>query len=278
MSTTFQSMDHSSSLKKTRQQLEESRLGVTHVPVDTKRNSKPVQQVKRVVPKLVPTDDSSLSELKKKHQSDISNLKQEILSLKNQLSESKKENHVKLSLLEGNVLKSSDQLKQQDAERITSLEDFFSDELSKVLGLVSDLQEQFGSLVDISSVDKLEAKVQSYEAKITNQDKQLKELQLAVSESRSAIKELQSSFSNLAKSTSSSQSNTKTLHIGERFNLPEQPTVQKEGGLHKVAPLALSVNGGVVLHDIGYTTDKKGLEYLMFDPVSERLLFYKGKH
>lgn len=67
------------------------------------------------------------------------------------------------------------------------------------------------------------------------------------------------------------------LHIGKAFNIPEQPYVVKEGGVHKVAPLALSINGALVLHDIGYTSEKKGLIPIYFDPITERLLIYNGK-
>lgn len=68
-----------------------------------------------------------------------------------------------------------------------------------------------------------------------------------------------------------------TLHVGADFNLPEQPSTEKEGGVHKVAPLSFVVNGAVLLHDIGYTTDKKGLVPLYYDPITQRALIYQGK-
>lgn len=68
-----------------------------------------------------------------------------------------------------------------------------------------------------------------------------------------------------------------TLHVGADFNLPEQPSTEKEGGVHKVAPLSFVVNGAVLLHDIGYTTDKNGLVPLYYDPITQRALIYQGK-
>jgi len=74
-----------------------------------------------------------------------------------------------------------------------------------------------------------------------------------------------------------SKAEVKTMQLGPKFNLPQQPEVVLEGGVHKVAPLALTVNGGVVLHDIGYTTDKAGLVPVLLDPVTGRLVQYRGK-
>lgn len=78
-------------------------------------------------------------------------------------------------------------------------------------------------------------------------------------------------------SSSTLEKRVDTLHVGADFNIPEQPSVEQEGGVHKVSPLAIVVNGGVLLHDIGYTTDKKGLVPLYYDPATQRALIYQGK-
>lgn len=78
-------------------------------------------------------------------------------------------------------------------------------------------------------------------------------------------------------SSSTLEKRVDTLHVGADFNIPEQPSVEQEGGVHKVSPLAIVVNGGVLLHDIGYTTDKKGLVPLYYDPTTQRALIYQGK-
>lgn len=64
-------------------------------------------------------------------------------------------------------------------------------------------------------------------------------------------------------------------HFGAPFNLPEQPVPVKEAGVWKDAPLALSVNGGVGLFNIGHS-DKKGRQ-VMIDPSTHRLYVYSGK-
>lgn len=74
-----------------------------------------------------------------------------------------------------------------------------------------------------------------------------------------------------------SKKDRESLHVGPSFNMAEQPPVQEEGGVHKVSPIALSVNGAVILHDIGYTTDKKNLIPLYFDPITGRVIIYHGK-
>lgn len=66
------------------------------------------------------------------------------------------------------------------------------------------------------------------------------------------------------------------LHVGKAFNAVEQ-TVVSEGGLHKVAPVALSVNGAVILHDIGYSSNKKDLVPLYLDPYTNRVTTYRHK-
>lgn len=66
----------------------------------------------------------------------------------------------------------------------------------------------------------------------------------------------------------------KSLHIGEACNFPEQPTVIKEGGAYKTPPLALSVNGAVAVHNIGYTSERKNLAPVHYDASSERLVVY----
>lgn len=65
------------------------------------------------------------------------------------------------------------------------------------------------------------------------------------------------------------------LQVGESFNLPDQPIVSGDQGVYKDAPLALTVCGAAVLHNIGYT-DKKGHQ-LILDPDTHRILVYNGK-
>lgn len=65
------------------------------------------------------------------------------------------------------------------------------------------------------------------------------------------------------------------LHVGEPFNLPEQPTVKQVAGVYASAPLAMAINGGLLLHDIGYTNQKG--HSLTLNPVTRRLEVYTGK-
>lgn len=67
----------------------------------------------------------------------------------------------------------------------------------------------------------------------------------------------------------------KLLQLGESFNIPNQPVVSSDQGVYKDAPLALTVCGAAVLHNIGYT-DKKGHQ-LTLDPDTHRVLVYTGK-
>lgn len=67
-----------------------------------------------------------------------------------------------------------------------------------------------------------------------------------------------------------------TLHVGKAFN-PVHQTVVEEGGLHKVAPVALTVSGAVILHDLGYSSSKKDLVPLYLDPYTNRVTTYRHK-
>lgn len=64
------------------------------------------------------------------------------------------------------------------------------------------------------------------------------------------------------------------LHVGAPCNLPEQPEPVQEGGAYKVPPLALSVNGSIAAHNIGYTSDRKNLIPLYYDAATERLVAF----
>jgi hypothetical protein len=68
------------------------------------------------------------------------------------------------------------------------------------------------------------------------------------------------------------KSNPETLMIGKDVNLPRQPESISEMGVWKTAPLTLSVNGGIVFHDIGYTTNGQGTFPLVWDPSTSRVL------
>lgn len=300
MTTSFQSMDHSSSLKKTKQQLQESKLGITSIPLELKKSFKPSKQVKKVVQEAIkPATDSitqSVKELKKKHKGDIAGLEKEIESLRSTISDIKKDAKLKVSKLEDELLKVNTNLntsKKEDEKKLTSVSDKLSTEVNKANTSVKTLEQQVVALkkevtvqnnaaiqaksITNDSLDKLRT---MYDAKLNDQDKVIKDLQATLREltkmvTSNTIRALEASRATEA--TEAVSSNVKTLHVGDEFNLPEQPDVVKEGGIHKVAPLSLTVNGAVLFHDIGYTTDKKGLVPLFYDPVTNRVLFYKGK-
>lgn len=65
------------------------------------------------------------------------------------------------------------------------------------------------------------------------------------------------------------------LHLGEDQFIPAQPVANGDAGVWKDAPLALSVNGGVVFYNTGYT-DKKGYD-VTIDRETGRLMIYTGK-
>lgn len=303
MTTTFQSMDHSSAMKKTRQQLQESELGITPVHIDMKKGSKPIQHVRKLV---MPTKDtsphleSSLSELRKKHAQDMSSIRAESSTLKGSLFESRKETSSKLAHVDNQIsdLKNKVDSLKKDNETLPSSLDLSSkftpihQEISKLQSQVKSIEQQLLSLkketemksVSVKSVDpkeirNIEERVLSVQkaqdSKYLEHDSQIKQLNTTVRDISSKLSYAQAAASTLP--SVSKGDHVKSLHVGDQFNLPEQPVAVKEGGLHKIAPLSLTVNGAVLLHDIGYTTEKKGLVPLYYDPVTQRALIYHGK-
>jgi len=291
--TTFQSMNHSSSLKKTRQQLHESELGVGAIPFDLKKSVKPIKKQQQTSPPVKTTCSSlkPIDDLKRKHKNDISDLRQEISSVKGLLSDAKKESHLKISSLSERLLRVSHESNNLKDEKIEALNTDSSRHAEKVESLQQELHSVQSSMKGLEKqllaaekesathantvTSKALQATHSYENKINNQDRQIRDLQAAVKQLTHMIS-AQSNVSTPIEVTKVG-STVQTLHIGNSFNLPEQPSVEKEGGIHKVAPLSLTVNGAVLFHDIGYTTDKKGLVPLFYDPVTNRVLFYQGK-
>lgn len=314
MTASFQSMDHSSSIKKIRQQLNTSELGIATVPIELKRNPRVTHPARKTArPQSVPSEVKPpctslqiISDFKKKHKDEIGTLKQEITTLKSQLTDAKKDLHSKVSKVSDDVSKVQSETlsaKEQSTKvlskhrhlhdkhelNVSKVEDI-SKELSDTKSALKRVEQQLvlskkESMVNANSIAK--KSTDSYDNKIQDQGAQIRELQSAVRElsrqlsvntksvqvSQASISSLQSQEAN----TQSLSSSVRSLHIGEDFNLPEQPDIIKEGGIHKVAPLSLTVNGAVLFHDIGYTTDKKGLIPLFYDPITNRVLLYQGK-
>lgn len=329
-------MDHSSALKKTKQQLQESKLGINSISLDLKNSAKPNKQVKKVVQEVIkPATDSialSVRELKKKQKGDVTSLEKEIESLKSNISDIKKDAKLKISKLEDELAKVNTNLnnsKKEEEKKLSTVSDKISTEVTKtntsvktleqqVVALKKEVTVQNNAVVQTKSAtdDSISKFSKSYDSKLAEQNKKLNdqvkqlndqnnylsdhnkklneqskkmsEQAKQLEDQSKMIKDLQATLKELTKmvtnntiraaeASESVSSNVKTLHVGDDFNLPEQPDVVKEGGLHKVAPLSLTVNGAVLFHDIGYTTDKKGLVPLFYDPVTNRVLFYKGK-
>lgn len=95
----------------------------------------------------------------------------------------------------------------------------------------------------------------------------------SLADKQSQIDDLKNQLSNLSTSLSSIQN----LRIGDQTHLPRQPDPVSVGGVWKTAPLSLAVNGGVVLHDIGYASSSKNTLPLVWDPTTSRLLINTGK-
>lgn len=292
--STFQSMDHSSAMKKTRQQLHESELGIAPVTLEIKKTSKPIQHTKRVIPQAKDTSillETSLSDFRKKHTQDVSSLRSDISSIKSSFSESRRDLCGKLAYVDerfSDVKSKLEYFKKESEEVLSSLKqvssatasklDSLFQEISKLYHQLKNLESQFISfkkenesisskMVDSKSIE--DRVLSAQKSKYAEHDVQIKQL-------NAAVKDISSKLS-YAEVAAKNTDHVKSLHIGDKFNLPEQPAIVKEGGLHKVAPLSLAVNGAVLLHDIGYTTDKKGLVPLYYDPVTQRALIYHGK-
>lgn len=285
--------DHSSSLKKVRSLLRDSEFGITNINPDIKKGTKRVTRAIQPVVKAVVTesnDSSDIRELKKKHKMDISTLEKDISSLQLNIQEIKREmkNEQKELNEEITQLKSSDTTLAAEMQvRIQSLSEKYSSEISKMKYSISSLSQQMQEIKkeipERVDIDSLRSEFSSmHTSEIERQRREIEEQKRMINDLSSSMRELNKIVSKNAMNTASIagevvNSTMKSLHIGDKFNLPEQPQVQREGGIHKNAPLALTVNGAVLFHDIGYTTDKKSLVPLYYDPITNRVLFYKGK-
>lgn len=141
----------------------------------------------------------------------------------------------------------------------------------KVLGLQAEIKKlSDASLVHSNTLSSLDKKINTEVTKVHS------DMHTRHEDTRTQISQLHSHIQGLSDASKRTPESKKVI-IGEEFNMPEQPAVLKEGGAHRVAPLSLVVNGGVVLYDIGYVTDKKGLVPVYIDPVTSRLVVYYGK-
>lgn len=275
MTTASQSVDYSSSTKKIRQQLMASELGISSVPFEQKRSSRPVQQTKKSspVPVKATSVDPSINDIRRRHAEEVSSLRSEALSMRSSISESRKDLHGRFSLVDQNI----DSLKKRlDTIQIESksapVDKTVSTQLSQLYTYIKNLESQIKSAPVHEKTVIVKEPVQQVQ-RSPDVDVQIKQL-------NAAVKDMAMKLNALTQKEPVVQvisDQTEHLHVGKRFNLPEQPEIEREGGIHKVAPLALTINGAVILHDIGYTTDKKGLVPLYYDPVSQRALIYHGK-
>lgn len=288
--STYQSMDHSSSVKKTRQHLQDSEFGIGSVSVDVKKSHKKIQHAKKVsiqpVKESLSHVESMISDVRRKHAQELSTFQNNTSSLRNSLSESRKELLSKFSFVDDTiaVLKEKIESLIKDNEILSEL----ANEVSKIQSFLKKLEESILSLK--KELDVFNSKEKALTMKQSEHDNQIRQLNVAMKDISTKLSYAQVAAKNVPKeiikevitvpappTTPPTIDHVKSLHIGEKFNLPEQPPVVKEGGIHKSAPLSLTVNGAVLLHDIGYTTDKKGLVPLYYDPITQRALIYQGK-
>lgn len=202
MTTNFQTMNHTSLVKRNRRKIQE-------VPKSPDSNSAAIEFVIKTI-------------------SDLLKVKAD---LENKLSELRKVSDLKLRTLEAGL---------------QSLSDSSTSMISRVEAEIKQAQQQ-------------QPRVGAAK------DPRIDELQNLVKQHQDTIAKLQESVSNTKRST----------HFGEPVSLPEQPKPQSEGGVWKSAPLSMSVNGGVVLHNIGFTKEK-GLD-LTLCPKTHRLLVHQSK-
>jgi hypothetical protein len=250
MSTSYQSTDHSSSHKKVRQQLTDASLGISDVVFDLKKGPKTMQQYNQsTVKQMNNMLSSSINDVKKKQNDDISSVLAETNTLKSLIDINKKESANKLKSVESQI--------STHKEKIDSLH-------SVVHTQMANIREQIMREI----VNVMDQRLGTYDRRINSVAIQQQQMM----SNANKVVEVQAPPSNVLDTKS-----VTTLHIGSEFNMPKQPDVLKEGGIHKSAPLALSVNGAVVFHDIGYTLDKKNLIPLYYDPETNRVLLYHGK-
>lgn len=155
---------------------------------------------------------------------------------------------------------------------LNSVKAHLSDEVSKHMNGARSAVSQLGADIDKKNSDVL-SKLKSYEDYIGKLENKIKQHESISAKLDNDLREMtvkldsyEKRFKNLEKDT---------LHVGKESFIPPQPTPKQESGVYKDAPLSLSVNGGLVLHNIGYT-NKKGYDLTM-DKDTGRVMLYHGK-
>lgn len=194
-------------------------------------------------------------------------------------------------------LDSVDNRLQGHSSLISSLHQQLDKHNSHLIGVSSHIpvhQDQLQSI--LSQMESLKSKVDSNktyleglvntlndllnrkEGEIYNLHVQLQQLSAKVgshgndiSSVMSQIEEKQQELHRLRQEVSSTLTNIPSMTIGDQTNIPQQPEPHKVNGVWSTAPTSLVVNGGVVLHDIGYS-NSKNLMNVGWDPSTSRLI------
>lgn len=267
MNSAVLSMDNTSEAKKYRRMKAES----TMEPVESlKRN---VLQLKDNVvdwdslEKVKDATNKALDVHKNMYDSNISNLTNSLKSMLKEgvdgaiksLEAGLKNVDAKFSSIDGKVLNLDNVVK--------TLEKKISDVASKIAEGITKAE-----LSSKQQVDTLLRQLNETSKQLEIQKTQSNQLAQLVSIQTNQIKALEAKLNALDAKV---YKKGELLQLGESFNLPDQPVVSGDQGVYKDAPLALTVCGAAVLHNIGYT-DKKGHQ-LILDPDTHRILVYKGK-
>ncbi len=150
-------------------------------------------------------------------------------------------------------------------------------------GIKASFEEERAGYID--RINKLKAEIQQ----LRNQQLKSSATKDDVAAARSAVNQKMSTLESQVQGLSQtvqgidSQVNTRItkalqssasrhrFHVGPEYNPPSQPEPVQEGGAFRVPPLALSVNGAVAIHNIGFTPERKNLVPLYYDAATERL-------
>lgn len=156
-------------------------------------------------------------------------------------------------------------------------------EISALRSKIDEKEESIKSLVNhanstSSAVSSINTDLTHKQAHIGAIHYSLAEKDNAINILKDKIRELEQGIDALSQDSSNllaksaQQDKPEVLYVGKEANLPKQPEPVSEGGVWKDAPLALSVHGGMVLHNIGYTTTSKGCLPLVWDMSTNRML------
>lgn len=143
------------------------------------------------------------------------------------------------------------------------------DEVENVKNMVKGLGDRFESLQYSKEIDSLRkdleaAKIKkppiiqkingkNYEPEIEDLKSRIVSLSNALSDNKLALSSNERALGALlTKHEERKHIAGKYVNIGPEFNLPELPQVIEKAGIYQEAPVSLSVNGGIVLHNIGY--------------------------